>query len=156
NAPPPDEFGTRTVALPTSLGPQTIFRPFVPRPSADIGSASSGEASGGPPASRIDRHYSNRRRYNDRFLPNFPVRMPQLNAQQRSKAARVRVVGVSGSPFELKYEHFSVVLNAERRMAFFSICNIDGAKRIHVDRDTGRAISGPEATETWAIDPRVP
>ena len=41
-------------------------------------------------------------------------------------------------------------------MPFFSICNIDGAKRILVDRDTGQAVSQPEATENWAIDPRIP
>jgi endonuclease G, mitochondrial len=41
-------------------------------------------------------------------------------------------------------------------MPFFSICNIDGAKIIRVKRDTGKATGEPEASETWAIDPRVP
>ncbi|MEJ7606324.1 MAG: DNA/RNA non-specific endonuclease, partial [Bryobacteraceae bacterium] len=156
NAPPPSDFGGRVVALSPSPGSQAIFAPFVPTPSTSPGRASSGEASGGPPASRIDRQYSSRRGYSSRFLPGFPVPMPQLDGQQRSQAARVRGIGESENPFELKYEHFSVMLNAERRMAIFSICNIDGSKRIHVNRDTGQAVSEPEATETWATDPRVP
>lgn len=153
-APAPGDLGTRVVADPRADGPQGI-QPT--RPAADCGDERAGsEAGGGAPASRIDRRYSNRRGYNERFLPGFPVPMPQLTAAQRDQAARVRGVGESGNPFELKYQHFSVVVNAERRMPFFSICNVDGAKRIRVDRDTGQAVSGPEATETWAVDPRIP
>ena len=60
-------------------------------------------------------------------------------------------------PFELKYEHFSVVLNGARRMPFFSICNIDGAHRNKIDRVTGKSKSGPESGgESWTVDPRVP
>jgi hypothetical protein len=60
NAPPPSEFGTRIVIPPVSFGPQTIFAPPV-TVSTIVGGF--GEA-GGAPASRIDRHYSNRRGYN--------------------------------------------------------------------------------------------
>src|SRR5262249_49098178 len=117
NAPPPADFGTRVVNLGPPSGPQSISRAFTPLPvsgpySYPIERAGSSEAGGGAPASRIDRRYSNRRGYNERFLPNFVVPMPQLNGAQRSQAARVRGVGENGNPFELKYEHFSVVLNA--------------------------------------------
>jgi endonuclease G, mitochondrial len=155
NAPPPQDFGTRLVRIPT-VGPQSI----VPNPPVNSSNVSefdrADERGGGAPASRIDPIYTNRRGYNDRFLADLLVPMPQLNATQQSDAARVRGIGSSSNPYELKYQHFSVVLNAKRRMAFFSICNIDGAKRISVDRDSGKAKSGPEATEVWAIDPRVP
>ncbi len=154
----PSEFGTRVVSVEFSSGPQNIVATSQMTSSATPVVALNlgvGEA-GGAPANRIDRDYSNRRGYNSRFLAAFTVPMPQLNSEQRASAARVSGVGETGNPFELKYEHFSVVLNAERRMPFFSICNIDGAKRIRVDRDTGRAVSGPEATETWATDHRVP
>jgi endonuclease G, mitochondrial len=155
NAPPLNDFGTRSIRLP-DMGPQAIFSnvSFDDAPRSVV--TKEAESGGGAPASRIDRVYSNRRGYSDRFLENFLVPMPQLNATQRSVAARVSGIGDSGNPYELKYQHFSVVLNAKRRMPFFSICNIDGAKIIRVKRDTGKATGEPEASETWAIDPRVP
>jgi endonuclease G len=147
HAAPPGQPGTRSIRLDFTPGPQSIRSSPLPEANSEAA---------GAPASRIDTNYSNRRGYNERFLPGFPVPMPQLNAAQRRAAARVRSAGVSSNPFEIKYQHFSVVLNADRRMAFFSICNIDGSKRITVDRDSGLATSGPEATEVWATDPRVP
>ena len=156
NAPPPADFGTRLVRIPNP-GAQSIFpNPVVADLPDVLASEIGSERGGGAPASRIDPVYANRRGYNDRFLENLLVPMPQLNAAQRSVAARVGGVGDISNPYELKYQHFSVVVNAQRRMAFFSICNIDGAKRIRVDRDSGKAKSGPEASENWAIDPRVP
>jgi endonuclease G len=46
---------------------------------------------------------------------------------------------------ELKYHHFSVVMNKQRRMCFFSICNIDG-------QQSKRGV----ARVTWKRDSRVP
>ncbi|CAN1211125.1 Serine protease [Tumidithrix helvetica PCC 7403] len=164
-APAPGEFGTRRIRQNPSDGAQSLSSIITENnyPSYTMNNGAtlavfegSSERGGGAPANRIDRNYSNRRGYSERFLSGFQVPMPQLNATQRSQAARVSGVGEIANPFELKYQHFSVVLNATRRMAFFSICNIDGAKRFRIDRDTGRAVSGPEATETWALDPRVP
>lgn len=164
-APAPGEFGTRRIGLAPSDVSQPLLSTFTENNASNYtrndGATlavfeESSERGGGAPANRIDRNYSNRRGYSERFLSGLQVPMPQLNATQRSQAARVSGVGEIANPFELKYQHFSVVLNASRRMAFFSICNIDGAKRFRVDRDTGRAVSGPEATETWALDPRVP
>lgn len=161
----PGDFGTRKIRMTSDDGPQFLI-PITSTNNVSgddgnndgvstSGSNERGERGGGAPANRIDRLYSNRRGYNERFLSDFSIPMPQLNATHRREAARVSGVGELSNPFELKYQHFSVVLNAKRRMAFYSICNIDGAKRFKVDRETGRAVSGPEATETWAIDPRV-
>jgi endonuclease G, mitochondrial len=156
NTPPLQDFGTRQVRI-LNGGAQSILPNSVANIVTNaVDSSTADERRRGAPASRIDPAYNNRRGYNDRFLGGFLVPTPQLNAAQRSVAARVRGIGSSDNPYELKYQHFSVVLNAQRRMAFYSICNIDGAKRISVDRDSGKAKSGPEATENWAIDPRVP
>jgi endonuclease G len=71
-------------------------------------------------------------------------------------------------PTILKYEHFSIVMNADRKMAFVTAVNIDGARSRSVNRDTGRARPGferfviepapesAEATERWFNDPRIP
>lgn len=168
-APPPGAFGTRTVAITGPRGPQRIVdtrRPgdFAHRAHVTIEDvtpyerhelATSAEAPGGAEAARIDANYQNRRGYNPSFLDGLLVPMPQLTARQRRIAARVRGTGTS-NPHELKYQHFSVVMNAERKMAFFSICNIDGSRHLRVDRGTGRAAGTPEAAERWSLDPRIP
>jgi endonuclease G, mitochondrial len=45
---------------------------------------------------------------------------------------------------ELKYHHFSVVMNAERRLAYFTAVNIDGSQLQSVDR-----------SDRWYYDPRM-
>jgi endonuclease G len=37
----------------------------------------------------------------------------------------------------LKYMHFSVIMNQQRRLAFVSAVNIDGARRVDINRDEG-------------------
>jgi len=54
----------------------------------------------------------------------------------------------------LPYHHFSVVLNRERRIAYFTAVNIDGSRSVTVDRTTGEP-EAAEASETWYADPRV-
>lgn len=49
---------------------------------------------------------------------------------------------------ELKYTHYSVILNEQRRMAFVSAVNIDGTRRVMLPRDDGAKV--------FAFDPRVP
>jgi endonuclease G, mitochondrial len=104
NAPPLNDFGTRSIRLP-DRGPQAIISnvSFDDAPRSVV--IKEAERGGGAPASRIDLVYSNRRGYSDRFLENFLVPMPQLNATQRSVAARVSGIGASGNPYEIKYQH---------------------------------------------------
>ncbi len=46
---------------------------------------------------------------------------------------------------EFKYEHFSIVFNKDRRLAFFTAVNIDGRKLVQVHR-----------RDVWKYDPRIP
>ena len=46
----------------------------------------------------------------------------------------------------LPYHHFSVAMNAERRLAFFTAVNIDGHHSRRLKRETDR----------WILDPRIP
>jgi endonuclease G, mitochondrial len=78
-----------------------------------------------------------------------------LSAAQRTDAARKTTVNASEDPFELKYQHFSVVVNKARRMAFFTAVNINGATWVDIDRDTGQPKESAEATEKWFEDPRI-
>jgi endonuclease G len=81
--------------------------------------------------------------------------LPKLNPAQKAQAARKLKVGPGEDPFELKYEHFSVVMNRERRMALFTAVNIDGASWVHIIRETGQPKESAEPTEEWFDDPRI-
>jgi endonuclease G len=95
----------------------------------------------------IDPEYGNREGYDPEFLGGGDLRvpLPGLSATDQKDAARVTSVEPGDDPFELKYHHFSVVLNAKRRLAQLTAVNIDG-----------RTPKGPErATDKWFYDPRV-
>jgi endonuclease G len=104
---------------------------------------------------QIDRKYSNRSGYDPDFLQGNSVALPKLTQGQKAKAGRRKQVAQGEDPFELKYEHFSVVVNAERRMAYFTAVNIDGATWRDVDRKTGEPREAAEAAEEWFDDPRL-
>lgn len=106
-------------------------------------------------AVQIDDDYSNRPGYDPDFIPNHRIPLPQLNNEQKRLAAEKLVVNGDEDPHELKYQHFSVVMNAQRLMAFFTASNIDGATWIRINRATGEPSEAAEATEKWYEDPRI-
>lgn len=86
--------------------------------------------------------FDDREGYDEKFLGNnFKVPLPKVT-KNKNKVLTFKVDGKKES--ELKYNHFSVVMNKERRMCIFSICNIDGkqsrrgVKRVPWSKD-GRA-----------------
>lgn len=117
---------------------------------AAAGAAVNGGGGAGLEAVAIDPDYSNRRGYDPGFLGNGErsVPLPQLSAEQRAKAAAVRDDGDDGSQdgHVLPYHHFSVVLNKERKLAYFTAVNIDGALSRRLKREPDK----------WSLDPRIP
>lgn len=103
----------------------------------------------------IDRNYSNRQGYNPKFLPGFTVPFPKLSAAQKKLTAKLKSPVAGADPHELKYTHFSLVMNKSRRMAFFTASNIDGATWININRKENLPAEAAEATETWYDDPRI-
>ena len=99
---------------------------------------------------RIDVDYSNRRGYDEAFL-GVSVPMPTL-----TRAGRTAAAALNGSA-HIPYEHFSVVLHRQRRMAIFTASNVDWAAKRH-DGLTRKKLSGlgDRDTEKWATDPRLP
>jgi endonuclease G len=95
----------------------------------------------------IDPDYSTRPGYDPEFLGPGPVRvdLPRLSTNQERDASRVAGAGRGSNPFELKYHHYSVVMNRCRRLAFFTAVNIDGKTA----RSPGRE------RDKWFFDPRV-
>jgi len=119
----------QTASLPNSPAPSTT--------SADLAVE----------AVAIDPNYSNREGYDPEFLGrgNLRVPLPKLTNLQRRSAARLLRPEAGDDPFELKYHHYSVVMHAQRRLAFFTAVNIDGQKAREIEREKDR----------WSFDPRI-
>ncbi|MEP6838994.1 MAG: DNA/RNA non-specific endonuclease [Bradyrhizobium sp.] len=73
----------------------------------------------------------------------FSVPLPKIPAALKSKVATL--TGRS-TQSELKYFNYSVVMNKERKLAFFSCVNIDGGKQQDVGKREG---------DSWMRDPRI-
>jgi endonuclease G, mitochondrial len=124
-----------------------------------------------PPASGLERRdepedFSDRGGYEPGFIPGFNVPLPDFS-NVGYRIARNQESTNDDDAFELRYNHFSVVLNAERRLASFTACNIDGARIKAVNRQTKVVTDnptlkqldaeafGPEATDAFRPDSRV-
>jgi DNA/RNA endonuclease G (NUC1)/pimeloyl-ACP methyl ester carboxylesterase len=108
-----------------------------------------------------DPDYLSRQGYDPDFLPGFSVPFPKVTAGAPGVKARLVHPPAGGDPFELKYEHFSIVVNKTRKLPFVTAVNVDGRRSVKVDRKSGRVVHGAngderaEATETWYVDPRL-
>ncbi|WP_291843755.1 DNA/RNA non-specific endonuclease [Bradyrhizobium sp.] len=116
-------------------------------PAPPVGGARIGLLTGRPmEAVHIDQSTLGSRRG---FKPNFigagklSVPLPQIPASLKSKVARLKS---ASSKFELKYFNYSVVMNKERKLAFFSAVNIDGGAQQDVGKREG---------DSWLRDPRI-
>ena len=116
---------------------------------------------------QVDPDYGNRDGYQPDFLPGVAVPLPKPRGAAALRAVSVNTRPKAGRPrYELAYEHFSVVMHKERRLACFTATNIDGRLAKSYDRSTGviaafhpgeeEADEAPEASELWFIDPRIP
>ena len=102
---------------------------------------------GGPPkpktaTDKAITKFAGRDGYDPAFLGtgDLDVPLPGLNWLQRRDTAPV-----AGGSFELRYRHFSVVMNKARRLAWFTACNIDGKALVDIAR----------GKDKWFLDPRI-
>lgn len=97
-----------------------------------------------PPAAS----YGDRHGYDPGFLAAgaaFEVPLPELGPEQAVRAAVADARAAGMARFELTYTHFSVVMDGQRRMPFFSAANIDGRELRPL----------PRTGDAWAFDPRI-
>ncbi len=80
--------------------------------------------------------------YDTKFL-SLPIDLDVICANARK--AKLTAPLLTGKGDELKYQHFSVVMNKERRFALLTAVNIDGKKLIH----PGKRV------DTWRPDARI-
>ncbi len=135
--------GTATITLPLEISLK------LPTVEMDGGSRTSDRSVGGESVT-IDQRYDNRDGYDPKFLKGDPIALPTMTAAMKKKAAKLLAPNTG---HELKYAHFSVVMNAQRRMAFFTATNINGKLWKQMSRDG--VLGGGEATEKWFQDPRI-
>jgi endonuclease G, mitochondrial len=82
------------------------------------------------------------------YQPNFlgsgklAVPVPKIPGSLKSKVAMLK----SKPESELKYFNYSVVMNKERKLAFFSVVNIDAGQQQDVGKREG---------DSWLPDPRI-
>jgi endonuclease G len=95
----------------------------------------------------IDPDYTDRKGYDAGFLGAGELRvdMPTLPDELLAKAS-VNSKATNQPRHVLPYHHYSVVMNKERRLAFFTAVNIDGGTSKRLKREPDR----------WSFDPRVP
>ena len=95
----------------------------------------------------IDPDYAGRKGYDADFLGTgaHNVPLPVLPAELVALTA-VNNLATGEPRYLLPYHHYSVVMNRERRLAFFTAVNIDGATSMRLKREKDR----------WFVDPRVP
>jgi endonuclease G len=95
----------------------------------------------------IDRDYADRRGYDPGFLGEGAARveLPTLPDELIAKAS-INTKATSEPSYLLPYHHYSVVMNKERRLAFFTAVNIDGNTSRRLKREQDR----------WFFDPRIP
>lgn len=103
-----------------------------------------------PERVRIDRDYANRRGYDAAFLPSLSVPLAGIVAPVQAQVAPL----LDGSTV-LAYQHFSVVMNAARRLAVVTATNIDGSTYIPIDRDTGQPTRTDAEADSWFEDTRI-
>ncbi|MBL9021049.1 MAG: DNA/RNA non-specific endonuclease [Myxococcales bacterium] len=84
--------------------------------------------------------------FDERFL-GAQLALPRMKARPRFGGALV-IDESAENPFELKYHHFSIIMNEERRMAYVSAVNIDFDAPVNLGRK--------QSSVDWRLDPRLP
>ncbi len=112
--------------------------PAVPKPEVEAPEA--GEEA---PADNL----ANRTGYDTKFLGSrLTVPLPKVTGERAGQVLKFRDPATGKLTGTAKYTHFSVVMNNDRRLCFYSAVNIDGKSLVKV----GGKRPG------WRLDPRLP
>lgn len=100
---------------------------------------------------RFDPDYNHREGYDPKFLdPNdsdFEVPIPKVSAAREGEL----LAGRNGKPRVLKYHHYELVMNEDRRLQMWSAVNVDYDPNLKAKGN--RKSFG---TDKWIPDPRIP
>ena len=98
-------------------------------------------------------NYANRNGYQPDFIAGHALSLAQIIAPRSQEVAPLRA-GATGTAAILDYQNFSLAICAERRLAFLTATNIDGARYISINRDSGQPSLLPEG-DSWYEDSRI-
>ncbi|AVO44429.1 DNA/RNA non-specific endonuclease [Phreatobacter cathodiphilus] len=138
----PIEISVRAPLIPAST-PVAPAAPAAPAVLAGLAERLPGRRP--PPAWSVE-NFADRGGFEPGFLPGFIVPLPAIRPAAGRIAPNLEA-GRGDDPHELKYHHFSIKMNADRRLAFFTACNIDGSRLWHVDRENKDATENPTAKQ---------
>lgn len=94
----------------------------------------------------VDPDWSARKGYATDFL-DVDVPLPELSDAVRKDSVEVpEEYRVNGDRYVLAYHHYSLVMNAKRRFAWYSAANVDGKRIPALPERKG---------DKWRIDPRI-
>jgi endonuclease G len=143
-------LGTLVLELNTALGTGQALFPVI---SGAPALAPSSDEAEGLKEPIIDNDYSSRKGFDTEFL-GISTPLPAVTSDLLIAPTR------NGNKV-IPYEHFSIVLHKERKLAIFSAANVDGsakARRPEAGKDYTRdGLTGlsKNQQEKWVLDPRV-
>ena len=99
---------------------------------------------------RFDPDYDGRKGYDPKFLDDagdIIVPVPKVAKERRGEIYK----DDNGDPLVLKYHHFELIMNRERRLQMWSAVNVDyaAARKVEGDRKSW-------GSDRWVADPRIP
>lgn len=143
-----DGNGTTRILLPIEIGVKVglnQYTPAAPVPVVENGNGFQVRPSGVQVIEKVEidqTNYNKRRGYNPKFLGgNLVVPLPKVKSTKFGKVLSI------GGKSEIKYWDYSVVMNKDRRLAYFSAANVDSTK-FRGNRDADG--------DTWFLDTRDP
>jgi endonuclease G len=117
-------------------------------------------------AERASTEFNDRGGYEPGFIPGFSIPLPKLDRLPYPVAPN-REAARGDDPHELRYHHFSIYMNAERKLAAVTAVNIDGKRLYAINRSDKTAVKattpsdlgveslGAESSDDFQPDPRV-
>jgi len=139
------EYVTRFIGADALARPHAAISGGVPSPQVPATAAPPPTAANEAPPTASD--LADRTGYDRHFLGTtdaLDVPMPALSDRLLEKVAKIES-GPRVGEHVLRYTHYSVVMNAERRMAFYTATNIDGQSLQRIKRKK----------DAWFYDPRI-
>ena len=97
---------------------------------------------------KFDEDYASRdtRGYKEDFLDGWDVPVPTTNNDHAGA-----LLEKDGEPWVIPYYHYSLVMNADRRLVAWAACNVDYSTAARKHTKTRKEYGG----ENWRLDPRV-
>ncbi|MBW9052975.1 DNA/RNA non-specific endonuclease [Rhizobium mesosinicum] len=140
----PDGSVTWTFPIEISVRAPLAAPPVVGRTGGGQAHLKTGPLTGGAAeaASWETEDFSDRGGYEPGFVPGHSIPLPDFSGTGW-RPAKNQIPPAGGDPNELPYHHFSIVMNADRRLCGVTAVNIDGGRIKAINRQDKTVIDEP-------------